>query len=244
MDSERINRKMTRIAVISDIHGNLLALNAFLNAIKCEEIDYIYHLGDAIYLSPYSSECLTVLFQNPNIRMVRGNYEEYLILGENHPQRTFWKNEFIEHQRQANKFISLELKKMVSQIPYIIRENFYGIRLCFLHYPFDSNKNYYDIISNPQIEDLNNLFKNYKDHVIFYGHEHTSSDLQGDSRYVNPGSLGCSKDDYAKYVIISIDSSGYRIEHKRAKYDRDALLRAFEEKKIIGTNAIIKNYFM
>ncbi|MDF2804528.1 MAG: YfcE family phosphodiesterase [Anaerocolumna sp.] len=244
MSNDCINGKMMRIAVISDIHGNLLALNAFLNAVENEGIDYIYHLGDAIYLCPYSYECLTILFQNPKVRMVRGNYEEYLILGENHPQRMFWKSEFIEHQRQANEFITLELKKMVSQIPYIIREHCLGKQLCFLHYPFDSKKNYYDIISNPQIEDLNNLFKNYSDDIIFYGHEHSESDLQGNSRYVNPGSLGCSKDDYAKYIIINFDYNGYQIEHKKVKYDRDALFRAFEEKKTIGKDAIIKNYFM
>ncbi|MDF2905816.1 MAG: YfcE family phosphodiesterase [Herbinix sp.] len=223
-----------------------MALNAFLNAIKHDGIDYIYHLGDAIYLSPYTSDCLKILFHNKKIRMLCGNYEEYLILGENHPQRTLWKSEFIEHQRQSNESITSEIKMMVSKLPYIIKENFNGINICFLHYAYDDNsKNLYEIISNPQIEDLNNLFKNYNNYdIIFYGHEHTASDLHGNSRYVNPGSLGCSKDDYAKYVVLDIDNSGYRIEHKNVKYDRDALFKAFEEKKIIGRDAIIKYYFM
>jgi len=49
---------MARIGVISDIHGNAIALMAVLNALGREEIDELYCLGDIVGYGPAPSRCL------------------------------------------------------------------------------------------------------------------------------------------------------------------------------------------
>jgi len=49
-----------KIAVISDIHGNLEALKATLQDIKKKKIDKIYCLGDIIAKGIHPRECIEI----------------------------------------------------------------------------------------------------------------------------------------------------------------------------------------
>ena len=235
--------KKTRIAVISDIHANLIALTAFMEAIKNAEIDYIYHLGDAVYLGPYSSECLEILLNDRRVKMIMGNYEEYCIFGKNHPHRIYWNDFVIEHQNQANSFLSQNVKEKIKEFPYIIYKTFEKVTVTFLHYGMKENKDFVDIIQNPSATDLNGIFKNINSEIIFYGHNHSSSDVQGKARYINPGSLGCSEDEFARYIVFEVDKNGYTVEPCKIEYDKRLLFKAFEEMKIVGREQIAKYYF-
>ncbi len=53
-----------RIALISDIHGNLEALESILEDIKTKNIDEIICLGDTIAIGPNSKECIDLLIEN------------------------------------------------------------------------------------------------------------------------------------------------------------------------------------
>lgn len=66
---------MYRIAVISDIHGNIYALDAVLKEIKEKGIECIYCLGDMIGIGPFSNEVLEALFEIDTVQMITGNHE-------------------------------------------------------------------------------------------------------------------------------------------------------------------------
>lgn len=71
-----------RIAIITDIHGNVEALKSILNDIEKNNVDDIICLGDTIGLGPNSKECIDLLISN-NIKMILGNHELYLLKGPN-----------------------------------------------------------------------------------------------------------------------------------------------------------------
>ena len=78
-----------KIAVISDIHGNYKALEAFLEFIQSYKIESILCLGDYITDSPYPKRTLELIYQmmdKYDCHMIRGNREEYLLRHEKHPQ--------------------------------------------------------------------------------------------------------------------------------------------------------------
>ena len=52
------------VAIITDIHGNLEALEAILKDIKTQEIDEVICLGDTIGIGPNSKECIDLLMEN------------------------------------------------------------------------------------------------------------------------------------------------------------------------------------
>jgi putative phosphoesterase len=71
---------MSKILVISDVHGNLPALELLLKEEK-NNFDQILSLGDVVNYGPWSNECVQLLNQLPNINCLMGNHEEYFIEG-------------------------------------------------------------------------------------------------------------------------------------------------------------------
>ena len=59
-----------KLAVFTDIHGNLEALKAIINDIKSKNVDEIICLGDTIGLGSESKECLDLIIEN-NIKIER-----------------------------------------------------------------------------------------------------------------------------------------------------------------------------
>lgn len=64
-----------RRALISDIHGNLEALEAVLADIRAQNVDEIYCLGDVIGYGPNPCECLDLVMRHAKI-CILGNHDQ------------------------------------------------------------------------------------------------------------------------------------------------------------------------
>lgn len=71
-----------RIVVISDVHGNLPALEYVLKIEK--SFDLLISLGDVVNYGPWSNECVDLLDTVNNKVLILGNHEEAYISG-NYP---------------------------------------------------------------------------------------------------------------------------------------------------------------
>jgi putative phosphoesterase len=67
-----------RIALISDLHGNLVALRAVLERLKAEPVDRLICLGDCATLGPDPAPVLDVLAEN-DCPCILGNHDEFLL---------------------------------------------------------------------------------------------------------------------------------------------------------------------
>src|SRR5579859_4332976 len=82
---------MTRIAVLSDIHGNLPALDAVLQDLSAFSVDRIVIAGDVLNWGPFTNpvmECLASL----DCAYIRGNNELYLLDHNTSRAPEHWKN--------------------------------------------------------------------------------------------------------------------------------------------------------
>ena len=70
-----------KIAAVSDIHGNLLALEAVLEDIRIQGADVIVNLGDLVSgpLQPQETAARLIALDAPTIR---GNHERYVLRGD------------------------------------------------------------------------------------------------------------------------------------------------------------------
>src|SRR5690349_11048368 len=67
-----------RIALLSDIHGNLIALDAVLADIQAQGgVDAFWLLGDLVAIGPQPVCVLERIAQLPNMCAVRGNTDRY-----------------------------------------------------------------------------------------------------------------------------------------------------------------------
>ena len=75
---------MTKLAVLSDIHGNLPALQAVLSDLKNFEVDQVIVAGDVINFGPFSNQTARIVIEN-DWPVIRGN-NEYFLLDFNTPR--------------------------------------------------------------------------------------------------------------------------------------------------------------
>ncbi|KJR47997.1 Ser/Thr protein phosphatase family protein [Desulfosporosinus sp. I2] len=54
----RTSKFITRIAIISDIHANVVALKAVLKDIEEQQVDRIYCVGDLVGYAPFPTKLL------------------------------------------------------------------------------------------------------------------------------------------------------------------------------------------
>lgn len=236
-----MNSSLIRIAVMTDVHGNLPALKSALEVIQMNKCDYIFHTGDIIGIGPYTSECLDLLLSIPNLRLTMGNHDERFAFGTYHELGKYFSK---EQNEWVNGCLNDEHRTKLREIPFIIKENFLGTNIIFTHYPLDKVQNkFYPMENKPSAEKLDEMFKDYDADLIFYGHSHTPSDISGRARYINPGALGCNKQPVARLIILECNDRGYTIESHSVPYDNSALIEEFEIKNVPDKRFILNAFF-
>lgn len=74
-----------RLGVISDVHGNEVALRAVLDDAAGCQVDRWWVLGDLVLSGPRPAETLDLLRSLPDVEMLRGNTDRYVLTGEQPP---------------------------------------------------------------------------------------------------------------------------------------------------------------
>ena len=233
-----------KVAVITDAHANLPALDAALGAIADAGCQAIYHTGDAIGIGPYPAECLDRLLHTPNVRLVMGNHDEWFAHGLPHPPPPWMSEGELAHQRWVHDQLSPSLRPVVAAWTYTIHEEFVGTQVTFTHYGREaSGRGFVPIVSVPRTSDLDAVFRPHRADLVFYGHHHPASDLTGRARYVNPGALGCSPAPVARFCIVSFADGDYTLEQHAVPYDAAELFRQFEAREVPERDFIRTMFF-
>ena len=204
---------MTRIAIISDIHGNLTALTEVINDIEKRGIKIIYCLGDIISKGVYPSECLSILKNKCQI-ILRGNCDEILC-------SSYEDCEGIERERRiwVQSMLTIEEKDYLLNLPYCYEFYMSGslIRLFHAHPDkIDRMVSTLDTLERKRELFLptNNTETNEIADVVIYGHTH----IQFLEKYynrtlINVGSVGNSID-----VVRNDNFDADNMETTKASY--------------------------
>ena len=99
---------MQKIAIISDIHGNLEALKATLKDIKERGISEIYCIGDIIHKGVHPKECMELVKENCKV-VLQGNCDDYFtkehdlsqIDSETEKKRIMWNKDILDDEDKA-----------------------------------------------------------------------------------------------------------------------------------------------
>ena len=170
-----------KIVVMTDVHANLPALRAALEAIKRDGYDIIVHTGDAIAIGPYPDECLDVLLNTRDTRLIMGNHESYCVEGLTNPRSSGMSDGEVLHQIWTHEQIRRAFKPVVAQWPYRLDLENCGVNAAFMHYPLDaSGRDFARIrLVEPTVADLEAAFSSIRPQLVFCGHEHSPFDVRG-----------------------------------------------------------------
>ncbi|MCY3773256.1 MAG: metallophosphoesterase family protein [Gemmatimonadetes bacterium] len=233
-----------KIAILTDVHGNLPALQAALRAIRREDCDAIFHTGDSIGIGPYPAECLDLILNTPRMVPIMGNHDAWFAYGLPDPQPPWMSDGEVKHQQWTHSCIDPSLRTVVGAWPYLIQDIFEGVRVSFLHYGLtESRRNFVQIIRDPAPAELDDLFGNLDSDIVFYGHHHPSSDMVSKARYINPGSLGCHTRPTARFAVLECREKRYNLEVRGVSYDDGILFREFEKRNVPEREFIYRAFF-
>ena len=230
-----------RIALVSDIHGNLPALQATLADIDAGGADAIYHLGDLVGYAPWGDEVVALL-RSREIPGVAGNYDSTVATGYKHCGCTYEDphQEVLSHESFAWTLAhtSDESKRYLGALPFRLDLRPWGGHqagptVTLLHGNPVLNTVYWT-------EDRDDAFCGKmaalagakEGGVVAFGHTHKPWYRHvGGIHFVNTGSVGRPKDGDARagYALLSVDGSGVGVEIRRVEYDVPAAARGIRE---------------
>jgi predicted phosphodiesterase len=244
-----------RIAVISDIHGNSVALDAVLADLKHEAFDQMVCLGDAIQGGPQPEQVVARL-RELGCPVVMGNADYFLLTGEEKgAEKTS------EAQRiQFNDVRSWQLSQLTADDLAFIRAFQPTIRLpldaersllCF----HGSPKSFNDIIlPETQEDEARQYLEPHPDTIYTGGHTHIQFIRHfGRTFHFNPGSVGLAyrhgqpeddfhADPWAEYAVLSSDKGRLSLEFRRVNFDAKQLIRAYATSGRPHAESAIKQY--
>jgi predicted phosphodiesterase len=200
-----------RIAIISDIHGNLEAFDQVLADIDRSNVDKVICLGDNIGYGPDPDPVIKTI-QARRIPSVIGNHELAVI----QPKFLKWFNPF------ARKSLQKSLPLLSDQsLNYISKQKTYFIAhgCRFVHgFPPDSALIYMFQVSEHR---KRLALKNMTEDICFVGHTHMLEMIRYDGLSCNTSSLpeGITRLEKEEKYILNIGSVGQpRDGDNRAKY--------------------------
>jgi len=208
-----------RVAAISDIHGNLPALEAALAEIDREGVDDIVVVGDTVH-GPWPAEVLDLLVER-GARCVRGNADrEVMERSDRYGPLAQWSADRLGARRLS----------VAQAWPLTLELSLPGLGTVLVCHstPLSEDPIYTRI--TPDAE-LTSLFESVDVDVVVCGHTHMQYDRTLDSglRIVNPGSIGAPYEGARGAYWALLGSS---VEFRRTEYDVEAAIAAIEVMKV------------
>jgi predicted phosphodiesterase len=240
---------MTRLALISDIHGNLHALQAVLSRLGEFDVSQIVCLGDIVGYGPFPDSCIDLVMRHCSL-IVQGNHEEAVV-------DPYCADQFNGAARQAIFWTRETLGPLhlnaISRLPAMATFNQHV--MCVHASPTPGPTDY---VHDKQVAAL--AFRGVDRHLCLIGHTHIPMvfeaptleandqytapeliaylpndplpiDLLPDRRYIcNPGSVGQPRDcdPRASFGIVELNDEGRAVSFTvhRQMYDIAAAQKA------------------
>lgn len=236
---------MLKIGVITDAHANLPALTAALEALDAEGCDLIVHTGDAIGIGPHPAEVLTTLLERDGIHLLMGNHDAWFAHGLPEPKPEWISPGEYDHQLWVHAQLSADHREAVQKWPYAMSLDLPGLTVQLSHYAYaDLASGFLPIVLEPSPADLDHLFGPLDADLNLYGHHHPRSDLQGRSRHVNPGALGCNVEPRARFAIVEVPNRGaWTLTLRDVGYDWEPVFRDLEQRQVPARETILRIFF-
>lgn len=224
-----------RVAAISDIHGNLAALNAVLADIRRRGCDLLVNLGD-ILSGPLQAAETAELLIPLDLPTIRGNHERQLL--DRPPER------MNASDAAAHAALHDGHRHWIASLPETLRLD-RDVLLC--HGTPGSDLEYFleDVDSNgwrpATAERVAERAGATEARLILCGHTHVQRALQLDDGrlVVNPGSVGVQafhaehphphdvemRSPHARYAIVERGACGWSVEFHALAYDWESAAR-------------------
>ena len=231
-----------KIAVISDIHANLIALKTVLEDIKKQNCDKIFCLGDLAMAGPQPVETVDFIMKQTDWTIIQGNTDKLIVdysseLFEN-MMNTF--PLMAKALREDVKVLSEDQKEFLRKLPPQKELEIEGVKILLVH--GSPRRNNEDILPNLPIEQVEEIIDGVNADLILCGHTHMPAGYQTNTKQtvINDGSVGrpMTEDLKACYLILDINNGSFTAEHRLLDYDREKAAKIMRSRNFDGAEGI------
>ncbi len=229
-----------RVAVCSDLHGNIDAVKNIWEALH--DADRIICLGDIVGIGPHPREVLEHVLDDKRVIRVMGNHDMNTRDGTQLGP--------IQHvpRRPHHDWVRSELGELTKDLssPMSIKMELGGRKMVFMHrHPDDcgSKVPYFD---RPFPEVLDDFYSDIDGDMIFFGHTHIPLMVMGNTgrSYLNPGSVGAENGGFSSFIVLD-DENDKRIgvAKRTIGYDKEKVVLDLKRLKVPYHRFIIENFY-
>jgi predicted phosphodiesterase len=247
-----------QIALLADIHGNDIALEAVLTDIEQQGgVDTYWILGDLVAIGHAPVKVLERLTALPHVRFIRGNSDRYVCTGERPSpsvQEVKTNLDLLPTLLEVEGSFSWTQGAItaagwfewLADLPLEFRAELPdGTQVLSVHAApgRDAGKGFRPEMNEAEAEEM---VAECEADLICVGHTHSVVNIQvGDKRVVNPGSVGhppLGADVRASYAVIMADEQRYAVAHRHVAYDRAEVMAILQAIKHPSA-AFLSRYF-
>ena len=226
-----------KIAALSDIHSNHIALKTCLDWIDRNNINGIAFLGDYISDFPYPQKTLSLLKEislKYKTWFIRGNREDYMINHHKKPNDDWCYNSqsgslLYTYENLTNDDIAFFEQIPISTEIDIIKSN--PITIC--HGSPDNNRT----LLYPNTTEIDEVVTNLNNRLLICGHSHQPFIYKKNGKIIaNGGSVGFPPGNgqtNSQFIVAEYKNNNWNVEIVSLKYDIDKAINEFYESDLI-----------
>ena len=223
-----------KVAIISDIHGNLAALDAVLTDVKAQQPEAVYCLGDLVGYAAFPNEVIDRI-RVEAIPTIMGNYDDGVGFDRDEcgcayrdPEEQGLGDLSLQWTKRT---VSPDRKGFLRSLVPEIRFDADGKRFRLVHGSPRRMNEY--LFEDRPLSSFQRLAATSDCDVLIFGHTHKPYTKRVDSvLFVNAGSVGKPKDGDPRACYALIETTGtVSVDFRRVPYDIErvaAAIRASE----------------
>lgn len=221
-----------RVAIISDIHGNIGALETVLEDLEGQSVDAVYCLGDLVGYAAFPNEVIDRI-RHESIPTIMGNYDDGVGFDRDEcgcayrdPEEQRLGDMSLQWTKRA---VTPERKEFLRALPAEIRFAADGRRFRLVHGSPRRINEY--LFEDRPLSSFQRLAATSDADVLIYGHTHKPYTKRvGGVLFVNAGSVGKPKDGDPRACYVVMDTTGdVSVEFRRLSYDVARMAQAIRD---------------
>jgi putative phosphoesterase len=223
---------MERVAVITDIHANLPALESVLEALERTDVDAVYCGGDLVGYGPHPNE-VSRLIERRGIPTIYGNYD-YAIARDLEDCGCAYRD---QHDRELGQLsvtwtlrhTDQRSKDFMRALPFDLRFEMGDMHVRLVHGSPRKVNEY--LFADKPARTFERIAAGADCDVLVFGHTHQPWVREyGGVLFVNCGSVGKPKDGdpRASFAVLQLDDGEVVADIDRVDYDVAAVAREVE----------------
>ncbi|MCM1002913.1 MAG: metallophosphatase family protein [Candidatus Gastranaerophilales bacterium] len=234
-----------KIAVISDIHGNLAALDAVLDDMKAQGCENVFVLGDYAMAGPRPSETVNWFMKklgDKSFKMIQGNTDLMIAdfsddLYENVKTKA---PIMAEALKDDVKTLNIIQKDFLKNLPIQLQIEEEGVKFLLVH--GSPRKNNEDILPETPLTEIEKMLENVEADVVLCGHTHLPCGFQTSKKQtvVNVGSVGrpFTPEPKSCYLKLTVENGECMFEHRFVDYNKESASEVLRKRNFKGSDKL------